>query len=205
MPDFIGQDTKILQKKLNALELLIRKYTNNNFQNRSIRFIGNSLGDRIFGGHPFIRVGDTIQISESEVNDGLYVVTEVGKDFIRLDKEVFTVDSNMVTKVVYPEDIQVGIINLLKYEVDMRDKVGIKSESLSRHSVFDEKQQHNELWEFYIHKLPPWDERTFEQFKHDLKVGNKPKGERPTKEQLEATIKDSYKIMQNFEIEKEGG
>ena len=36
---------------------------------------------------------------------------------------------------VYPEDIQVGIINLLKYEVDMRDKVGIKSESLSRHSV----------------------------------------------------------------------
>ena len=69
--------------------------------------------------------------------------------------------------------------------------------------VFDEKQQHNELWEFYIHKLPPWDERTFEQFKHDLKVGNKPKGERPTKEQLEATIKDSYKIMQNFEIQKD--
>ena len=98
MPDFIGQDTKILQKKLNALELLIRKYTNNNFQNRSIRFIGNSLGDRVFGGHPFIRMGDTIQISESEVNDGLYVVTEVGKNFIRLDKEVFNVDSNMVTK-----------------------------------------------------------------------------------------------------------
>ena len=71
--------------------------------------------------------------------------------------------------------------------------------------VFDEKQQHNELWEFYIHKLPPWDERTFEQFKHDLKVGNKPKIERPTNEQLEATIKDSYKIMQSFEIEKEGG
>lgn len=46
--------------------------------------------------------------------------------------------------------------------------------------------------------LPPWDERTFEQFKHDLKVGNKPKGERPTKEQLEATIKDSYKIMPKF-------
>lgn len=69
--------------------------------------------------------------------------------------------------------------------------------------VFDEKQQHNELWEFYIHKLPPWDERTFEQFKHDLHVG-KPKFERPTNEQLETTIKDSYKIMQNFEI-KEGG
>lgn len=35
---------------------------------------------------PFIRMGDTIQISESEVNDGLYVVTEVGKNFIRLSE-----------------------------------------------------------------------------------------------------------------------
>lgn len=70
--------------------------------------------------------------------------------------------------------------------------------------VFDEKQQHNELWEFYIHKLPPWDERTFEQFKHDLKIGQS-KIERPSDEQLETTIKESYKIMQNFEIEKEGG
>ena len=40
-----------------------------------------------------------------------------------------------MTKVVYPEDIKVGIINLLKYEVEMRDKVGIKSETISRHSV----------------------------------------------------------------------
>lgn len=135
MPDFTGQDANMLQKKLNALELIIRKYTNNNFQNRHIRFTGNSLNDRIFGGHPFIRVGDTIQISESEVNDGLYVVTEIGKDFIRVDKELYTVDFNMITKVVYPEDIQVGIINLLKYEVEMRDKVGIKSETISRHSV----------------------------------------------------------------------
>lgn len=135
LPDFTGQDATMLQKKLNALELIIRKYTNNNFQNRNIRFTGNSLNDRIFGGHSFIRVGDTIQISESEVNDGLYVVTEIGKDFIRVDKELYTIDFNMITKVVYPEDIQVGIINLLKYEVDMRDKVGIKSETISRHSV----------------------------------------------------------------------
>ena len=135
MPDFIGQDAKILQKKLNALELLIRKYTNNNFQNRNIRFAGNSVNDRIFGSHPFIRAGDTIQISESEVNDGLYVIKEVGKNFIRVDKDLFAVDFNMITKVIYPEDIQVGIVNLLKYEVEMRDKVGIKSETLSRRSV----------------------------------------------------------------------
>lgn len=135
MVEFHGQDEKMLQKRLNAIELMIRKYTNNNFQNRAIRFTGNSLGNRIFGCHPFIRVGDTLQVSESEVNDGLYVVTEITEDFIRVDRELFKVDHNMVTKIVYPEDVKVGIVNLLKYEIDMRDKVGIKSESLSRHSV----------------------------------------------------------------------
>lgn len=134
-PDFIGQDESILQEKLDGIELLIRKYTNNNFQNRNIRFIGESMRDRIFGGHPFIRVGDTLQISESQVNDGLYVVKEVKEDFIRLTKELHDVPHNMVTKIVYPVDIKQGVVNLMKYEVDMRDKVGIKSESLSRHSV----------------------------------------------------------------------
>jgi len=85
------------------------------------------------------------------------------------------------------------------------DKVIAAGQLMDFLEVFEKKQQHNELWEFYIHKLPPWDERTFEQFKHDLKIGNKPKIERPTNEQLEATIKDSYKIMQNFKIKKEGG
>ena len=135
LPEFKGQDTNILQQKLNALELLIRKYTNNNFQNRLVRFTGNSLGNRILGCHQFLTVGDTLQISESAVNDGLYVVTEISDDYTRIDKELFTVDHNLCTKVEYPEDIKIGIINLLKYEIDMRDKVGIKSESISRHSV----------------------------------------------------------------------
>ena len=135
MPDFTGQDTKILQMKLDALELAIRKYTNNNFQNRNIRFSGGSLNDRIFGNHPFIMVGDTVQISESEVNDGLYTIKETGASSIRVDRELYSVDFNVVTKVVYPQDIRVGIINLLKYEIEMRDKVGIKSETISRHSV----------------------------------------------------------------------
>lgn len=130
-----GTDTKILQNKLNALELLIRKYTNNNFQNRNIRFIGHSTNNKIFGGHPFIRVGDTVQVSESKVNDGLYIVTEVEKKFIKTNKELFDVKFNTITKIIYPEDVKMGVVNLLKYEIEMRDKVGIKSESVSRHSV----------------------------------------------------------------------
>ncbi|MDO5361971.1 MAG: hypothetical protein Q4F03_04895 [Eubacteriales bacterium] len=134
-PDFTGQDESILQEKLDGIENLIRKYTNNNFQNRNIRFTGDSLGNRIFGGHPFIRVGDTLQISESEVNDGLYVVKEVTENFVRLDKDLFEVPHNLLTKVVYPVDIKQGVINLVKYECEMRDKVGVKFERLSRHDV----------------------------------------------------------------------
>lgn len=35
----------------------------------------------------------------------------------------------------YPPDVKEGVINLLKWEFANRDKVGIKSESISRHSV----------------------------------------------------------------------
>ena len=135
LPECKGKTEAELKILQNALELLIRKYTNNNFQNRAIRFTGNSLGTRIMGCHPFIQVGDTLQISESMVNDGLYVVTELGDDFTRVDGNLFTVDHNLVTKVEYPADVKIGVINLLKYELTMRDKVGIKTESLSRHSV----------------------------------------------------------------------
>lgn len=135
LPEFYGQDVNQLQMKLDALEILIRQYTNNNFQNRHIRFTGETIGNRIKGCHPFVKVGDTLQISESEVNDGLYVVTEIGDTFTRVNKDLYSVDHNLVTKIVYPLDVQQGIIDLMKWEVQNRQRIGVKSETLSRHSV----------------------------------------------------------------------
>ena len=37
--------------------------------------------------------------------------------------------------VVYPADVKMGVINLFKWDEDKRDKVGVASESISRHSV----------------------------------------------------------------------
>lgn len=37
--------------------------------------------------------------------------------------------------VVYPADVKLGAINLLKWELEMRDKIGIASETISRHAV----------------------------------------------------------------------
>jgi hypothetical protein len=135
MPEFSGKSEKALQKKLNAVEQLIRSYTNNNFQNRYVRFQARSLADRVFGTSPFLKVGDTVQISQSMVNDGLYTITEITNAFIRLDTELFEVPLNLITKVEYPEDVKNGVVELMIWEVKNRQKVGIKSETLSRHSV----------------------------------------------------------------------
>lgn len=135
MPEFSGKSEEALKKKLNAVEQLIRSYTNNNFQNRFVRFQAKSLADRVLGTSPFMKVGDTVQITQSKVNDGLYVITEISDAYIRLDTELFEMPLNLVTKVEYPDDVKEGVIELMKWEAKNRQKVGIKSETLSRHSV----------------------------------------------------------------------
>ena len=135
LPEFVGQNEKVIAAKLNAVELAIRSYTNNNFQNRYVRFHAESLENRLFGTSDFLRVGDTVQISQSQVNDGLYVIMEMGDDFIRVDGDLYKYPDNLVTKIEYPADIKAGVLDLMKWEVKNRQKVGIKSETLSRHSV----------------------------------------------------------------------
>lgn len=135
LPEFVGQTESVIAEKLDAVELLIRAYTNNNFQNRYVRFTAASLGNRLFGTSDFLKVGDTVQISQSKVNDGLYAITEIGDDFICVNKDLYRYSNNLVTKVEYPADVKNGVIDLLKWEVKNRKKVGIQSETLSRHSV----------------------------------------------------------------------
>lgn len=135
LPEFWGQGERYLKDKLTAIEELIRSYTNNNFQNRAVRFEGASVFDRVYGTSPFLKIGDTVQISQSKVNDGLYTIEEITDEYIVLDKDIFSVSKNLVTKVEYPTVIKSGAIDLMKWEITNRDKVGIQSDTLSRHSV----------------------------------------------------------------------
>lgn len=135
LPEFANQTETVIAEKLKAVELSIRAYTNNNFQNRYVRFSAASLGNRLFGVSDFLKVGDTVQISQSNVNDGLYTITEISDTFIRVDGDLYRCPDNLVTKIEYPADIKAGVIDLMKWEVKNRQKVGIKSETLSRHSV----------------------------------------------------------------------
>ena len=128
-------DDDLITTKLEAIEAVIRAYTNNNFQQRIVRFAGRSEDLNVYGSPQYFTVGDTVQISGSGVNDGLYTVTAVYADHIELDKSLMPVEYNLVTKIKYPADVIQCAVDLYKWKQTMGDKVGVKSETLSRHSV----------------------------------------------------------------------
>ena len=69
-----------LEARLQALELLIRGYTNNNFQKRPFRAVAVAVADGnrlLCAATPPFKAGDTLEISEAELNPGLVTVTAV--------------------------------------------------------------------------------------------------------------------------------
>ncbi len=129
------EEDQALEARLSALELLIRAHTHNNFQQRSIRRMADTAGGTIvMDSNPF-KMGDTVQVTESFFNDGLYTVTEASESAVTVKEELIDEDDVLVTRVVYPMDIKMGVVNLMKWELERREKVGISSETISRHSV----------------------------------------------------------------------
>jgi hypothetical protein len=128
-------DDSVLEAMLQALESLIRKYTNNNFQNRLFRFTCPVMAQKLFTEFPFVEVGDTVQISESIFSNGLYTIKEIDGNMIALNKRLYDENEVLVTKIEYPIDVKMGVVNLLRWDLEHRSKVGIQSETISRHSV----------------------------------------------------------------------
>lgn len=123
---------------LNGIESYIRRETNNHFHVKNIRFLlmVNSTG-QLVGNFNHLSIGDTIEISDSQYNaNHIASITNIAGDVITLDNPLNEEDLPVeITKVVYPADVVQGVVNLLNWEVNFRDKAGIKSESISRHSV----------------------------------------------------------------------
>lgn len=124
-----------IRLQLDAIEAVIRAYTNNNFQNRAVRFCGRSTGSDLVIMPSFLKAGDTVQISESINNNGLYVITAVADDHITVDRELWDDFHNLITLISYPADVVQCAVDLFNWKTSKGDKVGIKSETLSRHSV----------------------------------------------------------------------
>lgn len=134
-PDFKKFNDELLERKIKSIERTIRKHTNNNFQNRLVRFNGSIKDGVIQATSPYLRMGDTLQISDG-VNKGLYTVRSV-KDVIKVEEPLYDYPEQLFTKVEYPIDVVEGAIGLLDWELIRKGKenTGVASETVSRHSV----------------------------------------------------------------------
>ena len=134
--DFDGWTDEKVEMKLKAVEQTIRAYTNNNFQDRGYRVTASIRDGVIATDYPVpFSVGDTVEIGESEINDGLYTVDAVDDNEFYVVEDVRDEDSVLITKIAYPADVVDCCVNLLEWEKQNRAKVGVQSETLSRHSV----------------------------------------------------------------------
>lgn len=126
----------VLEARLQAIELFIRGYTNNNFQVRGTGRIADVIGGQftVEALNPY-EVGDTLHISGSEKNDGLYTVKEAGDNTFKVNERTRDEIDVFVTLVEYPADVKMGVVELLKYDLESREKAGVQSETISRHSV----------------------------------------------------------------------
>ena len=134
--DFKDWADERISRKLKAIEQTIRKYTNNNFQVRDMRRTADIVGGFfvVEALTPF-SVDDTVQISESGLNSGLFTVTGTTDSTFTVSEELRDEKDVLVTLVKYPDDVVDCALNLLEWEINNRAKVGIQSETLSRHSV----------------------------------------------------------------------
>lgn len=132
----------ITKSELDGFEVAIRRLTNNNFQNKNVRFknivvvADNQIKLRT---PPLgLRVGDTVEINDSKYNDGLYVITGILGSFITVEENrlhIVNAADAMLTKVEYPADIAVNVKKMIEYDKKMSSKLGIKSETISRMST----------------------------------------------------------------------
>lgn len=130
------------QEDLDGIEKSIRMLTNNPFQNRKVRFkqirFENETTIAVLGDIQGLRAEDTIQVSGSKWNDGLYVVSNIDGQLINLEgnPRLFTGTDpdTFLTKIEYPADILSGVRKLLTYDAKMRNKIGLKSKTVSRMS-----------------------------------------------------------------------
>lgn len=131
-------DDMVLEARLQALELLIRAYTSNNFQVRAFRTCAVAMADHelLCNGAVAFRAGDTLQITESDLMPNqLVTVVSVDGDTVTVREDLFDEGGVVLTKVKYPQDVKIGVARLLQWQLENGDKVGVQSETISRHSV----------------------------------------------------------------------
>lgn len=141
LKQFINTDKadSVLEMKLQALEQLIRKHTNNRFHQKPYVRIKADVIAGIFVTDdvmPF-KAGDTIQVSigDSATDCGIYTIAEIDGQTFTVKEDISDMAKVTVNKVQYGIDVKMGVIKIMEWDLKNGHKIGVQSETLSRHSV----------------------------------------------------------------------
>lgn len=135
-------EDSVLEGKLQALEFQIRNYTNNRFLKKPYIRIKADILEGLFvtdSSIPF-KVGDTIQVSigDNATDCGIFTIKEILDGGFTVNEDVDDMTNTTVSLVEYKADVKNGVVELLDWKLKSSDKIGIQSETISRHSqTFD--------------------------------------------------------------------
>ena len=124
-----------LKTRLSALEAAIRKYTNNGFNVRSTHQQIEIRGGKIIFPPYYLKAGDTIQIHSQDYENQVFTVISTSVNELTVDSPLRFDGQAFMALVLYPDDVVMGAVNLIKWDISNREKIGVKSESISRWNV----------------------------------------------------------------------
>ena len=125
-----------LKTRLSALETAIRNYTNNLFYVRGCTSKAVIVDGKIILESPInLKVGDSISIYGFSYDDRVTTITDIDELILKVDEDLRFDEAVCVGLIRYPDDIKMGVVNLVKWDISNREKVGVKSETISRWSV----------------------------------------------------------------------
>lgn len=129
----------VLEDKLQALELAIRKHTNNRFHQIPLVRVKGTINGGVVSYQSFagFKAGDTVQVTVGDRAEdcGLYTIKTATSTSCTFNEDIPDIAVANITKVKYPLDVKMGVVNMMEWDLKNRDKVGIQSETISRHSV----------------------------------------------------------------------
>lgn len=123
-----------IERKLKKIEYAIRSHTHNQFLSKSIRFNSSIENNVILFNTQYIKKNDTILIKNEFCKD-IFTISEIVENGLKIKEDIINSKNNLIVKVIYPFDIIEGALDVLEWDFKMRNKVGIKSETISRHSI----------------------------------------------------------------------
>lgn len=130
-----------LEEQLLALESSVRKHTNNKFQKIGVRFVANPNNIQTSMAQ-YLKIGDTLEISQSAINNGLYTIKSIVGEILTLNEPILDEPMVLFTKVEYPADVRMGVVDIMRWKLKNEDQnynpeaeKQVQSKTISRYSV----------------------------------------------------------------------